>query len=533
MNSLFYLLLRSIKNTLRETVRKPARLILLLYLFLILLIGMLVAEDVLTPRAPANFKDINLLGGMFFALSMIFLSSALGHALKSGGSLFQMSDVNLLFVSPVAPQKILIYGVIQVFKTALVAGFFILFQGVTLGRTFGTGFLSLLLIIGIFALCFCLSEIIAIVIYCATNGNTALQRAAKAIIAFVFLPLAVTVATAFIREGDPMSALLFICKSPAFKLIPAPGWGASALTALLEGRLLAGMSFLALTTAAITGLIMLLFRLKSDYYEDVLVATESAFEKKRAIAEGRLGFAAATEQKIPISKTGLSGVGARAIFRKHLRESFRGSQLGFIDKRTAIYTALAAIFAFIKRDDPENVLVHILQYFAYIQVFTVAMGPLLRELYTHYLYLIPEPPLEKLIWSSMAVVIKTGVEAILIFGIAGVILNENPLIITGVIFAGAMFAPMLVGLNIFGLRWTSVDISAGVFVGVYYFSVAIVLMPGLIAAFIAADMMPGAAGIVAALVIVSLWEIFVSILCFALSKSILDNCDMPVVKTQK
>jgi len=531
MNSLFYLLLRSMKNTLRETVRKPARLIL--YLFLIFLIGMSVFANAVTTYDPAELKDIHLLGGMFFALSMIFLLSALGRAFKSGGSLFQMSDVNLLFVSPVAPQKILIYGVIQIFKTALAAGLFILFQGVTLGRMFGAGFLSLLLIIGIFALCFCLSEIIAIVIYCATNGNTARQRAAKAIIAFVFLPLAVTVAAAFIREGNPATALLFICKSPAFKLIPATGWGASALTALLEGRLLAGMLFLALTTAAITGLIMLLFRLKSDYYEDVLVSTESAFEKKRAIAEGRLGFASATEQKIPVAKTGLSGVGARALFNKHLRESFRASRFGFINKRTVIYIALAAIFSFIKRDDPENSLILILQYFAWLQVFTIGMEQSQREFFTHYLYLIPESPLVKLVWNSLNVVIKTGVDAILIFGIAGVILHENPLIIAGVIFAGTMFALMLAGLNIFGLRWASADISSGVLVVIYFFSVIIALMPGLIAALIAADMMPGTAGIVAALAIVSLWEIIVSFLCFALSTGILDDCDMPVVKTQK
>jgi len=527
-DALIYLLFCSMKNSLLETLRKPVRL--LLYLFLIFLIGMSLIGNALMPREPANFKDIHLLGGMFFTLAMIFLISGFSRAFKSGGSLFQMSDVNLLFVSPAAPQKILIYGVIQAFKTALIAGLFILFQGVTLGRMFGTGFSSLLLIIGIFALCFCLSEIIAIIIYSVTNGSKARQWMARAIIAFVFLPLAATAAFAFIREDYPMAALLFICQSPAFLMIPAPGWGAAALTSFIKGQFITGGLFLALTAAAITGLLILLFWLKSDYYEDVLVATESVFEKKRAIAEGRLGLATAPEQKIRVAKTGLSGFGARALFGKHLRETFRGSRLGFIDKRTVIYTVIAAVLAFTKRDAPENFLLLILQYFAWVQLFTTAMGPSLRELYTHYLYILPEPPLKKLIWNSLTVVLKTGVDAILIFGIAGIILRENPLIIAGVIFTGSMFTLLLVGINIFGLRWTSVNLSAGVLVVLYLFIVVIVLVPGLIMAFITAQIIPGDAGIIAALGIVSLWELAVSFLCFALSTSILNRCDMPVVK---
>jgi len=531
MNSLLFLLFCGMKNSLRETVRKPSRLIL--YLFLIFIIGLSLIGNILAPRDPAYFRDIHLLGGMFFALVMMFLISGLSRAFKSGGSLFQMSDVNLLFVSPAAPQKILIYGVIQAFKSALIAGLFILFQGVTLGRTFGTGFFSLLLIIGIFALCFCLSEIIAIIIYSVTNGSAARQWIAKAIIALVFLPLVAVAFMAFTIESDPITALLLICKSHAFQLIPVPGWGAAALTAFLDGRLLTGVIFLSLTAAAITGLLMLLFRLKSDYYEDVLVATESVFEKKRALAEGRLGAASAPEQKIRVVKTGLSGFGARTLFGKHLRETFRGSRLGFIDKRTVVYTAIAAVFALAKRDAPGNLLLIIFQYFAWIQIFTISMEPSLRELYTHYLYLMPETSLKKLVWNSVNVVLKTGVDAILIFGIAGVISRAHPLIIAGVIFTASMFALMLAGISIFSLRWTSVDISAGILVVLYLFTVIIALVPGLIPAFIVAHIIPGDVGIIAALSIVSLWEIIVSFLCFALSKSILDNCDMPVVKMPK
>jgi hypothetical protein len=528
MNSLFYLLYCSVKNSLRETVRKPVRLIM--YLAVIFLIGVSLAGNALTRRDPAEFKDIHLLGGMFFALVTMFLLFSLNRAFKSGGSLFQMSDVNLLFVSPAAPQKILIYGVIQCLKNAQIAGLFILFQGGVSGRVFGTGFSSLLLVIGIFALCFCLSEIIAILVYSITNGANARRLTAKIAVALIFLPLVITVFTGFVREGGPVTALLYICKSPAFQMTPVSGWGAAALVAFLKGHWFTGGLFIALTASVIAGLLVLLFRLKSDYYEDVLVATESIFEKKRAVAEGNPGMAAAVGQKIRIAKTGLSGLGARALFGKHLRETFRGSRFGFIDIRTVLYTAAASAFALIRRDSPENALLLILQYFVWLQVFAIAMGPPLREFYAHYIYLLPEPPRTKLIWNSLMVVLKTGVDAILIFGIAGLILRENPLIIAGAIFTASMFALMLVGINIFGLRWTSLNLSAGVLVVIYLFIVIIVLVPGLIPALFVAHIIPGNAGVIAALGIVSLWEIVVSFICFVLSQSILNRCDMPVVK---
>ena len=528
MNSLFYLLFCGVKNSLRETIRKPARLIM--YLFLFFLIGMSLFANAITRRDYAEFADIHLLGGMFFTLATMLLIFGLIRAFKSGGSLFQMSDVNLLFVSPVAPQKILLYGVIQVIKSALLAGLFILFQSVTLGGMFGTGFLSLLLIIGIFALCFCLSEIVAILIYSVTNGNRVRRGIAKAAVAFVFLPLVVTIFMAFIRESELMAALLYVCKSPAFKMTPVSGWGAAALVALLKGHWLTGGLFLTLTAGAIAGLLVVLFRLKSDYYEDVLVATESLFEKRRAIAEGNIGLATATEKKIRIVKTGLSGYGARALFGKQLRETLRGSRFGFINTRTFIYTAAAAFFAFLKRDAPENNLLIILQIFAWLQVFTIGMEPSLREFLTHYIYLIPEPPFKKLIWNSLSFVPKTCIDATLIFGIAGAVLRENPLVVSAAIITCAMFTLMLIALNIFSLRWTSTDLSAGILFTIYVFSVMIVIMPGLIPAFIIAAVVKGKAGIIAALGILSLWEMFVSFLCFAFSKSILDDCDMPVVK---
>ena len=528
MNCLLYLLFCGVKNSLRETIHKPARLFM--YLFVIFLIGASFASNALMTRDPAELKDIHLLGGMFFAFITPLLLLSLSRAFKSGGSLFQMSDVNLLFVSPVSPQKILIYGVIQVIKTAFVAGLFILFQGSTLGWMFGAGQLSLLLILIIFALSLCLSEIITILIYGVTNGNPLRKRIAKVAVAFVFLPLAATAFIAFTREGDAMNALLYICKSSAFQMTPVSGWGAAALVALLKGEWLSGGLFLALIGCSITGLFVVLFRLKSDYYEDVLVATESLFEKRRAIAEGNIGLASATEKKIRIAKTGLKGCGAQVLFGKHLRETFRGSRFGLINSRTILYTAAAAVFAFIKRDAPGNNLLIILQIFAWIQIFAIGLEPSLREFFTHYIYLIPEPPFKKLVWNSLSIVLKTGVDAILIFLVAGVILGENPFVIAGAIITCAMFALLLVGINILSLRLTSVDISTGILVMIYVFSVIIVMLPVLIPAFILAAIINGKAGIVAALGVVSLWEMFVSFVCFALSRGILNDCDMPVVK---
>ena len=532
MNGLFYLFWRSSVNFLKETLHKPARLIPYVVL-IVFFCGILLVSILGSEVNPRNSPDVRIIGGLFFAFMLQYLGLCLGRAFGSGSSLFLMSDVNLLFVSPVPPQKILLYGVIKFFKNTILSSVFILFQGMIFKTMFGISFPALLLIVGIYVLCSFLLELLAMLLYGATSGNQKRQRVVKVLIAIAFLPLVITIGVEISRMKSFMAALPNIFDSLSYQAFPILGWGAAAMVEFIGGNHSTGWLFLALILIATAWLFIMLLKLKTNYYENVLAAAESAFERKQALAEGNINAIQSPARKIQVSTIGLSGFGARALFGKHMRETFRKSRFGFFDLQTLFFVTGTIIFAFVKRNDPDNQIFTILQILCVLQLFTIGLGPGLRELLLHYIYLLPASSFSKIVWNNLSIVIKSCLDAVLIFGLAGMILHENPLVIIGAILAYTLFALLLIGVNVLSLRWTDVNISSGILFSLYIFAIAIVMMPGLVAAFVIDSNIGGIAGTVAALGMVCFWETLIALICFALSKGILDNCDMPVVKMTK
>lgn len=532
MNSLFYLLWRSSVNFLKETLHRPA--LLTLYIFIVVMLCGATLAGVFAPReTPQNLYDIRLIGGMFFVLMLMSLFSSLKRAFGSGSSFFLMSDVNLLFISPVSPQKILLYGVIKFFRNAILYSVFILFQGMLFKTLFGVSFPLLLLITGIFILCLFLLELLVMLIYGATNSNPQRQIVAKIMIALVFLPFVIASAFEIYHAGNLMTALPDIFDSPSYQALPVLGWGAAAIVGFIGGKLFSGWLFMALILIAIAGLLTLLLKLKTSYYEDVLAATESAFERKRALAEGNISAAQLPTRKIPISKTEIFGFGAQALFGKHLLETFRKSRFGFFDQSTFISSVLVIIHMFVSQPDPENRIFSIMGFLCTLQLITVGIGPGRFELNLHYIYLLPAPAFSKIVWSNLSVVMKSFLDMVLVFGIAGVVLHENYLIIIGAILALTLFALFLISVNVLSLRWIGADLSHAILSAIYVFGIGIILMPGVITAYVVRNHIGGDVGTLAALGIGCFWTALAAVACFALAKGILDNCDMPVVKITK
>ena len=169
MNSLIFLLAKSAKNTLRELGRKPAKLAL--WILVVVGSGGIFLLSLFTGQDLAGSLDLIWLKGLVFLLILLFIIFAIQKGLASGDVIFDMNDVNLLFVSPVNPRLILLYGIVRMAKTAFLAGFFILFQANTLKVSFGVGIDGLLLILLGFVLAVGVLQILSLVIYSLTNGN--------------------------------------------------------------------------------------------------------------------------------------------------------------------------------------------------------------------------------------------------------------------------------------------------------------------------------------------------------------------------
>lgn len=529
MRSLVYLLARSAKNSLLELRRKPGKLIM--YLLVVALIVGVVLSTLFTPSKAENAWDLVWLKGIFFAFILLFFIIAIRKGLESGDVIFDMNDVNLLFVSPVNSRSILLYGVVRMMKMSFLAGFFILFQSATLHTGFGINFGGVLLIFAGFILAVSLLQIISLLIYSLTNGKPKRKLVVRVVAVVVFVPMIVyglwqVIAT----NGNLMTSLSLLLNAPITAWTPVVGWATEGTLAFIAGDLSNGLLFYGVMVLAGGLLITYIALSNPDYYEDVLVASETAFEKTRAVAEGQVNTEAISGRNIKVARTGIKGLGATTLFHKHLRESFRANRLGLWGLSSLLLIVGAALLAIIANE--EGIFLLLLQILMWAQIFLIGTGRGLKELYAHYIYLIPESSLAKIIWSNLEIIVKVLVESVLVFGIAGAILGESPFMIAMAIVVYTLFSLLLLGINYLSLRWTGADMSAGLLIMIYMLMVVIIMLPGLVPALVVGSIIEGW-GVILGLGILAVWELLAAFGCFALSRGILHRCDLPVMKSRK
>lgn len=524
MRALLYILITSVKNRLLELIRKPAKLAL--YLICIVGIGALIVLPLITNPQSTAQMDIIWLKGFYFIFVAFFFVIAVQKGLSNGDMIFEMQDVNLLFVSPISPKSILLYGLAQMIKMAFIAGFFILFQSSSIGNLFGKGFGSVLILLFCFILVVVVLSITSLVIYNFANGQTRRKRLVRILSVALFVPLLAYAVMQWAQTGDVMVAVEQTLYSPVLSWTPVVGWGTETAMAFIAGDMGGGALFTAMNVLA-GGLIISYILLGNiDYYEDVLVATETAFERKRALSEGQVNPEALSTNKTRVKKTGVGGFGASTLLYKHLRETTRTKTLGFLTWPTVFLVLGAALIAFFMRGD--GAIIMILQILMWAQVFMIGVGRGLKELSTHYIYLIPESSFYKILWSNLEPVAGVLLQSILLFGLSGWIAGEPLIVILGCIMVFTTFSMMLIGINYLSMRWFGTELGNGILIMIYMISVIVIILPGLITAVIVSFTVGGIWGTTAGLGILALWELIAALICFALSQGVLHRCDIMV-----
>jgi hypothetical protein len=433
-----------------------------------------------------------------------------------------MNDVNLLFGSPVNPRKILLYGIVKMAKSAFLAGFFILFQASSLAN-FGVNYGGVLLTFAGYVISMITLLTVSLVIYSVTNGKPRRKLAVKIIAALMFAPLIVFAAVQFLTTDNAFAAIENAITSPFLGFIPVAGWTASGVTAIISGQIGEGLLWLCANVLFMAVMIAYILLSNPDYYEDVLVATETAYEKKRAVAEGNINSTGVSNKAVKVTKTGIPYAGAAAIFGKHVRESFRENRFGLLTLPSVLIALGGIVLAVIFGD--ISILLFSLPW---AQIFLIGTGRGLKETYSHYIYMIPESSFKKIIWSNMEIVARTLIENVLMFGIAGAILQANILYIT----VYTLFSYLLLGVNYAMMRFTGADVSSGMLVTIYYFAVMLVMAPGVVLAVVAGIAIGGEAAFLLGLLILSAWEFLAGTVGFSLSKGVLHDCDMAIMKTK-
>lgn len=504
MNALQYLFFTKLKNYFKSYRQNISRLIVL-----VLFIALLVLSFFSSKGNVTAVRDISELYSILFALYLFAFLMGSIQGLNSGASFYTLSDVNILFLSPIHSKLILLYGLIKQMGTSLFVGLFLLFQYSWLHNLYGISISDLLVILLCYALSIFASNLTAMVIYSFSSQDPQKQKLVKYIVyafciligVIIFLP-----AMAKIMTGKSLlEAVVLSSSAPIISLVPVAGW-LQVLTAswIIGNKAMFVFALLPVLVYLLVA-VWLFLKLHSDFYEEVLLATERRHSTLSNAKEGRIADNA--PQKIKLEKTGIRrGSGASVLFYKQLLEN-RRSRVFLLDKFSLIYIAITiAIALMIKQDG----LIPVFALSVYLSIFSTAFSRSLKELTLHYAYLIPAKPALKLLAIFTESILKTAVESTIIFIIIGLIYDASVAEILICIFARTSFGILFLAVNILIEKFLKGAMSRVIMIVLYFIILAVLGAPGIIIGVLLSNTISAISTFNFVLIISFIWNILAS-----------------------
>ena len=525
MKTVAYLIVTSLKNWLLNLVRRPALLVVLGFMAAIFIGGLVLTLTTPLPAAPGN-----LVWGKAYLLGLLLMVSVTGVVgnLKGTSRFFALSDVALLFPSPVDPRPVLVYGIGRQLGPGAITSMFLVVAAPTLGSTFGIDTWGVVILaVAIVLAAGLVGALPAMALLVFTAGQPGRRRPVGVVAVALILPLVAVGAYHLVTGATVAAGARAWIDSPVTDWTPLVGWATAAAVACATGEWARAGLFAAPLLAVAAGLVVYLAKARPDFYEEALVGPETQYQRLRAIAEGQVSDAALNAKPAKVAAVGLRGHGAAAIFHKHLREAFRAHRLGPWGPGSILLVALAVVYALAWRFTAHGEgLVYLLAGLMLSQTLTIGSGSLGQELYLPHIYLIPQPPMAKLAATALVATLKATLTGGLSLLLGGIVLGSPPGLIVAACGAVASFALLLAAVSYVSLRWAGADIGPILQLYLGLASIGAVLAPGLIAAVLLATQFTLAVAVAA----LAAWQAAATVGCFAIAQGLLHHCDMPVIK---
>lgn len=524
--ALTYLTATKLKNQLKSIVKSPAHLIYGVIMIALLVFMAFSGSDMqrdlndLRPRQELIFIIMGFFTIMFV---MVF-----AQAYSNGSSMFTLSDVNLLFPSPIRPTRVLFYGLFRQLGTSIVLGVFLLFQYSWLNGLYGIHYVELVLIILGYAVTIFLAQFTAMALFVYTSDNHGAQRTVKFVLYGLVLVLLLAGIASILPSFDGKDFMQLLPKAtefftnPIVLLFPVSGWISGLFLGLVTNNYLLLALYALLLILFSVLLSALIVRSKKNFYEDVIKAAETTQSAINAKKEGQVGEVVG--KNVKVGKIGIGkGQGASAIFHKHMLENRRSGIL-LISNMSLLFVACAIAASFFMKGAG---IMPVFIMATYMQIFSVMLGRFTRELSKPYIYLIPEPPLKKLLYSIGESLVTGFFEALILFIPVGLIMNAGAVDIIFCIIARMSFALLFTAANVV-LERVFGGVRSKALVMFFFFLVTILMaVPGVVAAVIV-----GVSGVTLlsefalALLAMSVINVLISLLVLYLCRNLLQYAEL-------
>ena len=511
---LIYLSLSRLKNAIRDLFRKPARLIYVVFLVALFVLAVGGSQSGPPPEA---YRDPREMVAMATALFLFIFLYMVWNGFSKGGTIFSLSDVNLIFPSPIGRTRALFYGLFRQIGTVLLVGIFLFYQYGWLHNLYNITVGTMAVIF----LCYCaavfLGQVTAMTIYAFTSSSEGAQRVLKVLIVVLgLLELAWLCWGMWNAPENRLAGLIQAAVSLPVELFPVAGW----LGWTFAGWLGMGLWWpgLLLCAAFLALLVFLLTHFPRDWYEDVLRTAELA---QSAIAAKKEGSMEAVPGKVRVGAIGMKGGwGASAFYYKHKIENRRGGWL-LLPPITLIFAVVLIVFAFFMR---AGGIIPVFALAVYLQLFTAGTSRINRELYKPFVYLVPEPPFAKLLQCLRELFPSALAEAVVVFVPVGMILQMSPWGIVVCVFARISYAFLFQSGNLLLERFWS-GASKALILFLYFLILILLTLPGILLAIFLVAFVGFPGGVVTGLLLAGLVNVPVALLLFYLLRNMLQYAE--------
>lgn len=485
MSSFAYLLTRKFKNRLREIFHRPSELVVLLIFVALVAFTLLGGGTALVP----GHRDIGELYAIILALYALEFVMIAKNGFLNGASMFSMADVNLMFTSPKKSETMLVFGLFSQIGRSLMLGVFIVYQYTWIHNAYGVGVSVIFAaVIGYAAVAF-LSQMFAMLLYSVTASSDVACKIAKTVFYGVIVAFVGGLLTkSFLSDEAMLTALVENANSLVMQFFPVAGFVRYGVVSAIEGAYRGVAISVGCFVLCVALFYLLVSRLKSDYYEDVLKATEVSFSAITARKEGKASENA--PRNVKVGRTGFEkGEGATAIAQKHKIENRRGKVLA-LDMLSLVFAVITIGCALFIKDARIVFVMNI-----YFSVFTVGTGRWAKELLLPYVYLIPEPPFKKLVNMLKEQLPGSILEAVITFLPLYFILKSPLPLVLGFIVAKISFNLLFIGVNLVLQRFFGNSGNTALLIILYFLLAIGFSVPGIVVGIGAEILLPMTDGI--------------------------------------
>ncbi|MEG1490624.1 MAG: putative ABC exporter domain-containing protein [Oscillospiraceae bacterium] len=472
-NALGFILRTKIKNKIKSFFKKPIRIIYVLIfaaLFAVTIAGGASGEA----DSDRTIRDISELMAGLKALLILIFSITFYSGFQKGGSLFSMADVNMIFSSPINKRSVLFYGLVQQMGTSLFIGVFILYQYAMLHVYYNISVLGLLLIFLVYSLTVFFSQTCAMFVYCFTSDSNKKSRTVKLVFFAVLALMAAYVGLNLLQSKDNiLASIVSSINGLPITIFPFAGWLGAFGGAILSGNYISAAIWLLPTVVVFIAMLIAMSKADIDFYEDVLASAENT---QTALSAAREGAAPeAIPHNIRVGKPGIGkGLGASVIFFKHMLESRRSGRF-FISGISLSFAVMTIVFSLFAK---KAGLIGVFAFYAYLEIFSTTNGRFNRELLKPYIYLIPEPPLKKMMFSLMETLPSAFVQSAVAFVPCAIIVGASAVECVCAILGGVSFAALFVASNVLVERIWGGSLSKTLGILIYCFAGILLAAPG-------------------------------------------------------